>query len=175
MKGVRTILSAKTYIHNMLGKLESMFDGGPFKKCSTPMMEAYHPETDDTPLLDGVNHSKYRAMIGSANWAITLGRLDSTYPTNTLARYSMGPREGHLIVLKRLFGYLCKHPDGQILIDPNPNPMDHTEALKNLHRTTTGENSTRKPQRSVRLANQNLEQRKPRSLFMSMRITLTML
>ena len=33
--GVRTILSAKTYIWNALGKLESMFDGGPFKKCST--------------------------------------------------------------------------------------------------------------------------------------------
>jgi hypothetical protein len=38
-------------------------------------------------------------------------------------------REGHLIALKRVFGgYLRKHPDGQILIDPNP--MDHTKSLK---------------------------------------------
>ena len=51
-KGVRTILSAKTYIHNVLGKLENMFDGGPFKKCSTPMMEAYHPELDDSLLFE---------------------------------------------------------------------------------------------------------------------------
>jgi hypothetical protein len=127
-QGIRTILSAKTYIHNVLGKLENMFDGGPFKKCSTPMMESYHPELDDTPLLNDTNHSKYRAMIGSANWVITLGRLDVSYATNTLARYSMAPREGHLIALKRLFGYLRKHPDGQILIDPNP--IDHSESLK---------------------------------------------
>jgi hypothetical protein len=88
-QGIRTILSAKTYIHNVLGKLESMFDGGPFKKCSTPMMETYHPELDDTPLLNDINHSKYRAMIGSANWVITLGRLDVSYATNTLTRYSI--------------------------------------------------------------------------------------
>jgi hypothetical protein len=57
-------------------------------------------------------------MIGSANWVITLGRLDITYATNTVAKYSMAPREGHLIALKRLFGYLRKHPDGQILRRP---------------------------------------------------------
>jgi hypothetical protein len=53
-------------------------------------------------------------MIGSADWVITLGRLDVTYATNTMARHSMTPREGHLIAMKRLFGYLQKHPDGQI-------------------------------------------------------------
>ena len=127
-KGIRTILSATTYIQNALGKLENMFDGGPFKKCTTPMMETYHPESDETPLLDAINHSKYRALVGSANWAVTLGRLDVSYATNSLARFSMAPREGHLIAMKRLFGYLRKHPDGQILIDPNP--MNHTEALK---------------------------------------------
>jgi hypothetical protein len=42
----------------------------------------------------------------------------------------MAPREGHLIALKYLFGYFRKHPDGQILIDPNP--IDHSEALKNF-------------------------------------------
>jgi hypothetical protein len=105
-----------------------MFDGGPFKKCSTPMMESYHPELDDSPLLDETNHSKYRALIGSANWVNTLGGMDVTYATNTMARYSMAPRQGHLIALKRVFGYLRKHPDSQILIDPNP--LDHTESLK---------------------------------------------
>ena len=40
----------------------------------------------------------------------------------------MAPRVGHLEAAKRIFGYLKKFPDGQILIDPNP--MDHSEALK---------------------------------------------
>jgi hypothetical protein len=132
-KGIRTILSAKKYIHNVLGKLEIMFDGGSFKKCLTPMMESYPPELDDLPLLNEVNHSKYRALIGSANWVITLGRLDVAYAIYTMARYSMAryymaPHEGHLIAMKRLFGFLRKHPDGQIEIDPNP--IDYTEAMK---------------------------------------------
>jgi hypothetical protein len=109
-KGIPTILAAKTYIHKILSKLENMFDGGPFKKCSTPMMESYHPELGDSPMLDEVNHSKYRAMIGSANWVITLGRQDVPYATNTMVRYSMAPQEGHLIAMKRLFGYLRRHP-----------------------------------------------------------------
>ena len=44
-------LSAKTYIKNALHKLEKLFDDGPFKKATTPMVETYHPESDDTKLL----------------------------------------------------------------------------------------------------------------------------
>jgi hypothetical protein len=91
------------------------------------MMELHHPELDDTPLLNEVNHSKHLAVIGSANWVIALGRLDFACATNTLAWHSMVPREGHLIAMKRLFGFLWKHPNGHVQIDPNP--IDHVEKL----------------------------------------------
>ena len=68
------------------------------------MMESHHPELDDSPLLDATNHSKYRALIGSANWVNTFGRMDVTYATNTMAQYSMASRKCHLIALKRFFG-----------------------------------------------------------------------
>ena len=85
-KGIWTILSAKTYVQNVL-------------------------------------------LIGSANWVNALSRLYVTYARNMLARYLMASCEGHLMIaLKQLLGYLRKHPDGQILIDPNP--MDHSEGLK---------------------------------------------
>ena len=83
------------------------------------MMESYHPELDDSPLLDATKHSKYRALIRSANWINTLGRMEVTYATNTMARYSMAPQEGHLMALK------------QILIDPNP--IDHSESLRKFN------------------------------------------
>jgi hypothetical protein len=67
------------------------------------MMELYHPELDGSPLLDKTNHSKYRALIGSANWVNTLGRMDVTYATNTMARYSMTPREGHFDRIETCF------------------------------------------------------------------------
>ena len=64
------------------------------------MSNEYHPETNDTPLLDARGASIYHGLIGSANWAITLGRFDVQYATQVLSRYSMALREGHLSVMK---------------------------------------------------------------------------
>ena len=122
-KGVILGLSAKTYITNALEKLQSLFGGGPFHKARTPMMETYHPESDDSPLLGHEDISKYRTMLGSANWIVTLGRFDIAYATSTLARYSLAPREGHLNAMKRIFGYLRVYPKGELMI--NTTPFDH--------------------------------------------------
>lgn len=92
------------------------------------MREDYHPELDDSPLLSDEMASKYRAVIGSANWVVLLGRFDIAYATNVLARFSMNPREGHLIAAKRIFGYLEKYPKGEIIMDPNN--VDHADKLK---------------------------------------------
>ena len=81
------------------------------------MSDEYHPETNDTPLLDARGESIYHSLISSANWAITLGRFDIQYATQTLSRYSMAPREGHLNAMKRVFSYLKKSPKGKIVVD----------------------------------------------------------
>ena len=78
----------------------------------------YHPEVDESAFLSGRDASLYRGLIGSANWMITLGRFDIAYAVNTLARYNMTPRQGHLDAMCRLFGYVKLHPQGQILVDP---------------------------------------------------------
>ena len=83
------------------------------------MAEEYHPEEDTSNLLDEGGISKYHALIGTANWIITLGRFDIAYAVNTLSRYSAAPREGHLKALMRVFGYLDTHPNGRIIIDTN--------------------------------------------------------
>ena len=49
------------------------------------MNPLYHPETDTTKLCSPSEHSKYRSLIGSANWMITLGRFDVNYVVNTLS------------------------------------------------------------------------------------------
>jgi len=113
---INKALSARTYIVNVTQKLEQMM-GYEFKQAKTPMADAYHPELDDSPLLNVTDTSKYRALIGSANWIVLLGRFDIAYATNTLARYSMQPREGHLKAITRLFGYLKRFTKGKIVID----------------------------------------------------------
>ena len=119
-RGICTALSAKTYIESSTKKLEDLV-GKQFPKHVTPMLEGYHPELDDSPLLDAITATKYRAILGSANWCVTLGRFDVAYATNTLARYSMAPREGHYKQAQRIFGYLSSPPfvKGRLLIDPN--------------------------------------------------------
>jgi hypothetical protein len=87
----------------------------------------YHPEEDDSEFLSKEQSSLYRGFIGSANWMITLGRYDINYAVNTLARYSMAPRVGHLKAIQRVFGYLRYCPKGQLLIDTHePDRSQHT-------------------------------------------------
>ena len=101
--------SGKTYIENMIPKFEELF-GTNFKSLKTPMAADYHPETDDSPLLSDDDAAKYRSIIGSLNWLVTLGRFDVHYATNTLSRYGMAPREGHLVAAQKVLCYLKTFP-----------------------------------------------------------------
>ena len=103
--GIKTAFSAQTYIENSLNKLEDMM-GRQFSTHNTPMAEAAHLELDDSPLLDATDHSKFRSLIGCANWLVTLGRFDIAYSVNAYSRFSMQPRQGHLNGIIRVFGYL---------------------------------------------------------------------
>ena len=127
-QGITTALSAETYISNVVSKYEKVFskDDQPFvlKGYRTPMDSNYHPETDESEFLSPTDASIYRGLIGSANWMITLGRFDINYSTNTMSRFSMAPRQGHLKAMQRMFGYLKDHPKAHMLVDPLP--PDHS-------------------------------------------------
>ena len=128
---VQTMLSAHTYITRIVEKFEKLL-GCCFKTRQTPMDALYHPELEATPLLSPDMHTKYRGLIGSANWMITLGRFDIAYAVNTLARYSMAPRQGHFDAMLRVFGYVKQNPDGCIIIDPSiPAPPTHSSEQHN--------------------------------------------
>ncbi len=122
--GIHIGFSAKTYIQNVIPKFEELFQRA-FKKVKTPMEAKYHPEVDDSPLLDADMSSKYRSVIGSLNWIITLGRFDVQYATNSLSRFSMAPRVGHLDAILRVMVYLKCFPHGCILIDTSVPPLRH--------------------------------------------------
>ena len=106
-EGVKMAFLAKTYIEQCMTKLEDMMSQT-FPLKGSPMAEAYHPKLDDSPLLNSQEHSKFRSLIGCANWLVTLGRFDIAYAVNTLSRHSMAPREGHLRAMMSVFGHLKK-------------------------------------------------------------------
>jgi len=117
-EGIKTAFSARTYVQQSISKLEEMMGVKEFSTYNSPMHEAAHPEIDDSPLLDAENHSKFRSLVGCANWLVTLGRFDIAYAVNAFSRFSMAPRKGHLDGMIRVFGYLKKWEKGSIIIDP---------------------------------------------------------
>ena len=116
-------LSAHTYIANMVEKFERNRDRA-IRLWESPMLEGDHPEEDLTDLLNDKGATLFRAIIGSLNWVVTLGRFDVMYATNTLARFSMQPRVGHLDRAFRVIGYLKRYPNGRLLVNPNAFDLD---------------------------------------------------
>jgi hypothetical protein len=111
-------MSAKTYIKNVIERIETLLECT-LKNYGSPMDTGDHPELDESDLLGPPNIQIYQMLIGCAQWAVTIGRFDIQYATNTLARYASMPREGHLKRCYRLFGYLKHNPKGRLLFDPN--------------------------------------------------------
>ena len=111
-------ISARTFIEGFAKKVEDLM--GSFNHFSTPMCATYRPELDDTSLLVGDEIGQCRMLVGSLQWVITLCRYDVAYATNTLARYTSAPREGHLKAAHCVVGYLKHYPKGRILFDTRP-------------------------------------------------------
>jgi len=122
-EGIQTAFSAETYIKNCLEKLAKMLNIEQFGTQRTPMDSEYHPELDESPLCDPQHITKYKSLLGCANWIIILGRFDIQFAVTTLARYSNAPRQGHLKALQRVFGYLRKWNKGKIVIDIEDPPV----------------------------------------------------
>ena len=125
-EGITECFSAETYIHNALPKLAKSCGHQEFKKSNIPFAVDYHLELDESELLPPEQITIYKSLLGSANWIITLGRFDIAYAVNTLSRYTMAPREGHLEALKKVFGYLRMKHKGRILIDTSIPPVRET-------------------------------------------------
>ena len=112
----QTCISARTYLKNIIPKIEET-TSTTLKNYGAPMITDYHPELDDSPLLDAKGVKIYQMLIGCAQWAVTLGRYDIQYATNTLARYASCPRINHYKNLLKLFGYLKHHKKYRIEVD----------------------------------------------------------
>lgn len=128
--GKMWLLGCHTYIKECIRRLESDEDiNGKLWPKKTPLPEGCHPEVDETDLLDDAGTRKYQMLIGMAQWACTIGRLDISFAVSSLSRFSANPRQGHLELAIYLFGYLKKFPNRRIVL--NSKPLVVSEELKN--------------------------------------------
>ena len=84
------------------------------KEYSSPLQKGDHPELDVSDLLDEKGIAQYQSLIGTLQWAVTLGRFDIQCAVTTMSSFRAAPRIGHLERLQRIIGYLKKKPDAAI-------------------------------------------------------------
>ncbi len=114
-EGIWTV-GSKTYAAEAIRKVEEQM--GVIPKANTPLPpKDCHPEMDESPLLGESDHRLFQMLVGMGNWLVVLGRFDLAFAMCSLSRFNACPREGHLILAKRVFSYLKKFPDRRIAID----------------------------------------------------------
>jgi hypothetical protein len=91
------------------------------------------PELDDSAFLPELGIRSYQTLIGMAQWACTIGRLDIAFAVSSLSRFSAAPRVHHLDLVFHLFGYLKKNPNRRIVIDSRPLVVDAELQTDSFH------------------------------------------
>ena len=109
-------LRPRKYIDRMVATYEQIFGEKPCTKVSSPLEKNDHPELDDTELCDAEGVRQYQSIVGSLQWAVSLGRIDITTAVMTLSRFRSMPRKGHLLRAQRVVAYLKKMRDACIRI-----------------------------------------------------------
>ena len=107
-------MAPRKYIEKMVDGYVNMFGEKPRTRFSSPLEKGDHPELDDSELLDEEGIQKYQSLVGSIQWAVSIGRLDVATAVMTLSGFRSLPRKGHLERAKRVVGYLTKMKHGSI-------------------------------------------------------------
>ena len=88
--------SPRKYIEKMIDGYKTLFKSKPKVNVSSPLEKGDHPELDQSEFLDDEGISIYQSLIGSLQWAVSLGRLDIMTAVMTLSSFRAMPRKGHL-------------------------------------------------------------------------------
>ena len=80
-------MAPKKYIEKMVDSYVSMFGTKPSHTVTSPLEKGDHPELDTSDLLDEKGVAMYQSLIGSMQWAVSLGRLDISTAVMTLSGF----------------------------------------------------------------------------------------
>jgi hypothetical protein len=123
-------MAPRKYIEKMMMSYETMFGEKPSTKFHSPLEKGDHPELDTSELLDQNGIQQYQSLIGSLQWAISLGRFDIATAVMTLSSFRALPRRGHLERAKRICGYLHRMKNSTIRFrthEPDYSDMPNAE------------------------------------------------
>ena len=105
----------RKYIERLADSYLRMFGTKP-RPYSSPLEKGDHPEIDTSPELEFSGIAKYQSLIGQLQWTISWGRMDVQTAVMTMSGFRANPREGHLLRVRRICGFLLKFRDSAIRI-----------------------------------------------------------
>ena len=96
------------YISKMEDSYVHQFGEKPKQYVQSPLESGDHPELDASEFLNENGIEIYQSLIGSMQWAVSIGRYDIHTAVMTMLGFRVQPRKGHLDRVKRMYRYLCK-------------------------------------------------------------------
>ena len=98
-------MAPKKCIEKLIDGYHNMFREKPKTRYKSPLESGDHPEMDHSKFLGEDGVQKYQSLIGSIQWAVSIGRLDVATAVMTLSGYRSIPRQGHLERTRRVIRY----------------------------------------------------------------------
>jgi hypothetical protein len=89
-------ISPQHYIEKMVESYKQMFNENPLSKADSPLDSNDHPEVDTSEFLDKDGIQQYQFLIGSMQWAISIGRFDIAVHVMSMSSFRTSPGRGHL-------------------------------------------------------------------------------
>ena len=84
-------MAPQKYIERLTASYEKMFGEKPSAKMYSPLEKGDCPELDDSELLDADGVQQYQSLIGSMQWAISLGRFDIATAVMSMSSFQTAP------------------------------------------------------------------------------------
>jgi Reverse transcriptase (RNA-dependent DNA polymerase) len=80
-------LSPTKYIHKVIDAYKQMFGCSPPQNLLSPLEKGDHPEMDTSKLLNQEGTERYHSLIGSLQWAVSLGCMDIATAVMTMSSF----------------------------------------------------------------------------------------
>ena len=122
--GGKIHVSTKKYISEVLRKYQ--LEHRSLRKENILLGTKEHPELDKTPLCDEKDHKHYQFIIRVYQLLIVSGRFNLCYAVSSLSSFSCALRKIHLVLAKKMLGYLKKYPKRGYVINSTPLDMGNT-------------------------------------------------
>jgi hypothetical protein len=131
-------MAPRKYIKKMMMGYEQIFGEKPPSKVHAPPEKGDHPELDTSELLDNSRVQQYQLLIGSLQWAISLGRFDIATAVMSLSNFQPLPCQGHLERAKRICSYLYQMRHTTIRFrthEPDYSDLPHVKHTSGMHQS----------------------------------------